>query len=393
MLSNRAKALNPSITLGISARVKAMKADGIPVINLSIGEPDFVTPDCAKAGALYAIENNLTKYDAASGNLGLRQEICRKLKKENDLDYTPDQIVVSSGAKHSITNAIMATVNEGEEVLIPVPYWVSYPEIVELLGAKAVLVETKKENGFLLTVDDLAGHINDKTRMVILTNPSNPTGNVFSQDQLRELCQFFVDKGILILADEIYERIVYDQSFTSIAALSDEIKQNTIVVNGLSKSSSMTGWRIGYTATDTAIAKAMGSIQSHLTSHPSTVSMQAAKYALRDCAEAVEMMRRTYQERRDYIVDFFEKELPELGFVPPKGAFYVFADISVLRDRLDGESLSLKVCDDMLDREVAFVPGIGFGADDFIRISYAASMEDIKEGLVRLQTYVHDTLK
>lgn len=393
MLSNRAKALNPSITLGISARVKTMKSEGIPVINLSIGEPDFVTPDCAKAGALYAIEENLTKYDAASGNLGLRQEICRKLKDENNLDYTPEQIVVSSGAKHSITNAVMATVNDGEEVIIPVPYWVSYPEIVELLGAKAVLVQTKKENGFLLTVEDVKDHVTDKTRMVILTNPSNPTGNAFSKDQLMELCQFFAERDIIILSDEIYERIVYDEPFTSVAALSDEIKDKTIVVNGLSKSASMTGWRIGYTASNSQIAKAMGSIQSHLTSHPSTVSMQAARYALRDCSEAIEHMRQTYQKRRDFIVDFFNKELPELSIVPPKGAFYVFADISALKDKISAESLSLKVCEDMLDREVAFVPGIGFGADDFIRISYAASMDDIKEGLNRLKAYVQETLK
>ncbi|HHT21576.1 MAG TPA: pyridoxal phosphate-dependent aminotransferase [Tissierellia bacterium] len=393
MLSNRAKALSPSITLGISARVKTMKAEGIPVINLSIGEPDFVTPDCAKAGGTYAIENDVTKYDAASGNLGLRQEICRKLKDENGLDYTPEQIVVSSGAKHSITNAVMATVNDGEEVIIPVPYWVSYPEIVELLGAKAVLVQTKKDNGFLLTVEDVKDHISDKTRMVILTNPSNPTGNAFTRDQLQELCQFLVDHNILILSDEIYERIVYDEPFTSVAALSDEIKEKTIVVNGLSKSASMTGWRIGYTASTVQIAKAMGSIQSHLTSHPSTVSMQAAKYALRDCGDAIEHMRQTYQKRRDFIVDFFEKELPQLSIVPPKGAFYVFADMSVLRDKLTAESLSMKVCEDMLDREVAFVPGIGFGADDFIRISYAASMDDIKEGLQRLKAYVEETLR
>lgn len=392
MLSNRAKALTPSITLGISARVKTMKSEGIPVINLSIGEPDFVTPDCAKAGALYAIEQNLTKYDAASGNLGLRQEICRKLKSENNLDYTPDQIVVSSGAKHSISNAIMATLNEGDEVLIPVPYWVSYPEMVELLGAKAVFVPTKKENGFKLTIEDAQAYLSDRTRMVILTNPSNPTGNVFSREELEVLCHFFVERGILILSDEIYERIVFDEPYTSVGELSEDIKRHTIIVNGLSKSASMTGWRIGYTASTLEIAKAMGSIQSHLTSHPSTVSMQAARYALRDCQEAVETMRLTYQERRDIIVEFFQKELPELDLVPPKGAFYVFVDMSILRDKLEAESLSMKVCEDMLDRQVAFVPGIGFGADDFIRISYAASLQDITEGLNRLKDYVKEIL-
>lgn len=392
MLSKRAQSITPSITLGISARVKAMKAEGTPVINLSIGEPDFVTPDCAKAGGYAAIEKNATKYDAASGNLALRQEICNKLKRENNLDYTPDQIVVSNGAKQSISNAVMATLNPGDEVIIPVPYWVSYPQIVELLGAKAILVPTQKAHGFKLQVSDLEGYVNDKTRMVILTNPSNPTGNVFSKAELEELCQYFVDRGILILADEIYERIVFDETFTSVAELSPEIKAHTIVINGLSKSASMTGWRVGYSATSSEIAKAIGSIQSHLTSHPSTVSMQAALFALRDCADAIEEMRQTYQGRRDMIVDFFKRELPELEIIPPKGAFYVFADISPLREQVEGESLSLQVCEDMLDREVAFIPGIGFGADDFIRISYAASNADIQTGLERFKAYVKSKL-
>lgn len=393
MLSNRAKAITPSITLGISSRVKSMKEEGIPVINLSIGEPDFLTPNCAKAGAYDAIEKNLTKYDAATGSIGLKKQICAKLKQENGLDYVPEEIVVSSGAKHSISNAVMATINPGDEVIIPVPYWVSYPEIVELLGGVAVYVQTKKENGFKLTVEDLEGHVTAKTKMVILTNPSNPTGNTFSRDELVRLCTFFVERKIVILSDEIYERIVFDDEHVSIPSLSEEIKKYTILINGLSKSASMTGWRIGYTASTKEIAKSMGSIQSHLVSHPSTVSMQAALFALRDCSDEVEKMRVTYKERRDMIVDFFKEELPEIGYVPPKGAFYVFIDISPLKDVLKAESLSLKVCEDMLDRQVALVPGIGFGADDFVRMSYAAKPEDIQEGLSRFKAYVRELLR
>lgn len=393
MLSNRAKAITPSITLGISSRVKSMKEEGIPVINLSIGEPDFLTPDCAKAGAYDAIEKNLTKYDAATGSMALKKQICEKLKKENGIEYSPEQIVVSSGAKHSISNAVMATINPGDEVIIPVPYWVSYPEIVELLGGVAVYVQTKKENGFKLTVQDLEGHLTERTKMVILTNPSNPTGNTFTKDELMELCQYFVERKIIILSDEIYERVVFDDEHVSIPSLSEEIKQYTILINGLSKSASMTGWRIGYTASTKEIAKSMGSIQSHLVSHPSTVSMQAALFALRDCSAEIEKMRITYKERRDMIVRFFKDELPEISIVPPRGAFYVFIDISPLKQALKAESLSLKVCEDMLDRQVALVPGIGFGSDDFVRLSYAAKPEDIREGLRRFKEYVRDVLK
>ncbi|WP_459129263.1 pyridoxal phosphate-dependent aminotransferase [Guggenheimella bovis] len=393
MLSKRAKAISPSITLSISARVKQMKADGIPVINLSIGEPDFPTPECAKQGGIEAIEQNMTKYDVATGNLELKKEIVRKLKEENGIDYETDQIVVSSGAKFSITNTILTTLNPGDEVIIPVPYWVSYPEIVELLGANAIYVKTKKENGFKLTLEDLEGKVTENTRMVIINNPSNPTGNVYTKEELLPICDYFTKKGILILADEIYERIVYDAEFTSIAALSEEIKNNTVIVNGLSKSASMTGWRIGYTACNKEMAKSMGSVQSHLVSHPSTVSMHAALFALRDCKSEIERMRQEYMGRRDMIAKFFKEELPEIQIIPPKGAFYVFIDISPLREKIQATSLSLEVCQKMLDREVAFVPGIGFGEDDFIRMSYAASREDITEGLQRFKAFVKEILK
>lgn len=393
MLSNRASSISPSITLGISAKVKELKSKGEAIINLSIGEPDFLTPDKVKEEGKRAIDTNLTKYDAASGNLQLRQAIAAKLKRENQLDYTADQIVVSSGAKHSITNALMATVNPGDEVLIPIPYWVSYPEMVSLVGGKPVLVETKKEQGFKVTLEDIEPHLTDNTKMIILTNPSNPTGNVFSKEELRVLCEALVEKDILILADEIYERVIYDEVFTSIPSLSEKIYDRTILINGLSKSASMTGWRMGYSASNLKLAKAMGSIQSHLTSHPSTITQAASIVALNECEEEVQHMVATYKERRDYIENFF-KDWGRLDIIPPRGAFYVFIDIGPLAAKLKDDSLSLRVCDDMIElHKTAFVPGIGFGQDDFIRLSYAAAMDDIKEGLERFKSYVEEVLE
>lgn len=393
MLSNRASNISPSITLGISAKVKELKSKGEAIINLSIGEPDFLTPDKVKAEGIRAIEDNVTKYDAASGNQALKEAVSQKLKEENGLDYEADQIVISNGAKHAITNALLATINPGDEVLIPIPYWVSYPEMVSLVGGLPILVQTKKENGFKVTMEDLEPHLNEKTKMIILCNPSNPTGNVFSKEELEVLCKDLVEKNILILADEIYEKVIYDEPFTSIASLSDEIYDKTILINGLSKSASMTGWRMGYSATNKTLAKAMGSIQSHLTTHPSTITQAASIVALKDCQMDITHMIETYKERRDYIENFF-KDWGRLDIIPPKGAFYVFIDIGPLAEKIKEDSLSLKVCDDMIEEhKTAFVPGIGFGQDDFIRLSYAASMEDIKEGLERFKTYVEDVLK
>lgn len=389
MISNRAKSISPSLTLGISAKVKQMKEEGHNIINLSIGEPDFLTPDGAKEGALYAIEHNLTKYDVASGNKELKQAIVDKLKRDNELDYKTSQIVCCSGAKHAITNALLATINPEDEVIIPHPYWVSYPEMVSIVGGVPVILKTSLDTGYKLTLELLKEKITDRTRMVIITNPSNPTGNVYTREELFPICEYLTERGIWILADEIYERIVYDEPFTSVANLSDAIKENTIIIGGVAKSHSMTGWRIGYTATTEELASAMGKIQSHLTSHPSTVSMQAARFALEKCDEDVEEMKKTYRKRRDMIMDFF-KDIPEIGIVPPRGAFYVFLDISQLAGKLEGDSLSMAFCDAMLDKGVALVPGIGFGEDHGVRLSYAASIEDIQQGLDMIKELVDE---
>ena len=387
MISEKAKNISPSITLEIAGKVAEMVKNGEKIVNLTIGEPDFFTPAQAKLAGISAIANNITKYDVASGNIELKKAICEKLKEENDLSYDVSQIVVSNGAKHSITNAAFAVLNPGDEVLIPTPCWVSYPEIIKLTGAIPVMVKTKKENSFKPTVEDLKGYVNKNTKMVILTNPNNPTGAVFTKEELIVLCEYFTEQNIIIMSDEIYESINFDFDFVSVASLSPKIYENTILINGFSKSASMTGWRLGYSATSKELAKAIGSIQSHMTAHPSTISQQAGITAIRKCKNDVELMRQTYKDRRDYIVDFFKK-WGKLDIIYPQGAFYIFIDISPLKEKIKGKYLSLEFCNDILSKEkVALVPGQGFFEDDFVRLSYASSMETIKEGLERIKKY------
>ncbi|MCK8059213.1 MULTISPECIES: pyridoxal phosphate-dependent aminotransferase [unclassified Fusibacter] len=391
MLSNRVNNITPSMTLGISTKVKELSRAGIEVLNLSIGEPDFFTPDGAKDSAIEAIHSNKTKYDAATGVLELRQAICKKLEKENSISYRPEEIVVSSGAKHSITNTLMAITNPGDEVIVPIPYWVSYPEMVKLTEGVPVFVETEFENNFKLKPQELRNAITDKTKAIFITNPSNPTGAVYTKDELKALADICVQHGIYIIADEIYERMCYLDEFTSIASLSEEIKEITITINGLSKSVSMTGWRVGYTASRADIAKGMGSIQGHLVSHPSTISQYAAIGGLTNCDDDIAHMKSVYKQRKDQAIEWIEA-IEGLSVVKPDGAFYIFINIGPLRDKIDSKDLSLTVCNRLLDEyKVAFVPGVAFGHDDFIRMSYATDLDTIKEGIERLKNLV-DTL-
>lgn len=388
MLSQRVSNITPSMTLGISTKVKELKRQGIDVLNLSIGEPDFPTPDAAKAAAIDAIHQNKTKYDAESGILELKQAICDKLLTENGIAYTADEIVVSSGAKHSITNTLMAITNPGDEVLVPIPYWVSYPEMVKLVGAVPVFVNTEFSNNFKLQPHELKAAITEKTRAIFITNPSNPTGAVYTKEELLALANICVEHNLYIIADEIYERVCYLDDFTSIASLSEAIKELTITVNGMSKSVSMTGWRIGYTASRKDIAKGMASIQGHLVSHPSTISQHAALGGLKHCTEDMAKMKAVYHERKNLAVQWIEA-IPGLSVVKPDGAFYVFINVGSLREKVGEEKLSLAVCNRLLeDYKVAYVPGIAFGHDDFIRMSYATDLETIKEGIERLKQFV-----
>jgi aspartate aminotransferase len=388
MLAKKLDSITPSFTIGISTKVNEMKKNGIAITNLSIGEPDFFTPERAKEAGIRAIKENKTKYDAAEGLKDLRTAICKKLLEENDLVYDAADIVVSSGAKHSITNALMAMLNPGDEVLIPKPYWVSYPEMVKLTGGVPIFVETQRKNDFKATVDDLVPYLSERTKLIFITNPSNPTGAVYSREELEPLVQFLVEKGIYIISDEIYERIVFDQTFTSVASLSDAAKAMTITINGMSKSTSMTGWRIGYTASSRPIAKAMATIQGHLVSHPATISQYAALESL-SCKDEMKLMKEAYSKRRDLVAELLSA-IKGLDFVYPRGAFYVFIDISALKEKLPkAESLSIQVCDLLLDRyQLALVPGIAFGMDDYVRVSTAASEETLREGMGKLAAFV-----
>ena len=391
MFSKKLSTITPSFTIGISTKVNELKNSGIDILNLSIGEPDFLTPEKAKLAAIEAINNNITKYDAASGNKDFRKIISKKLKNENNLNYDIDQIVVSNGAKHAITNTLLALLDPGDEVIIPKPYWVSYPEMVKLTGGVPVFVDTKKENEFKLKKDELLNAITDKTKAIFITNPSNPTGAVYTKDELIEIVDICVKNKIFILADEIYERILYIDEFTSIATLSKEVYDYTITINGLSKSAAMTGWRLGYTACRKDLARAISSIQGHLVSHPCTIAQSAGLEALNSCKLDTEKMLKGYTERRNLAIKLFS-DIKEIDIIKPDGAFYIFMDISSVKEKIKyTDSFSIEVCNILLEKyKLALVPGIAFGKDDFVRMSYAADIKDVEEGINRIKKFIDD---
>ncbi|MBN2794865.1 MAG: pyridoxal phosphate-dependent aminotransferase [Clostridia bacterium] len=391
MLANRTSIISPSVTIGISTKVNELLRQGIEVTSLSIGEPDFYTPDKVKDAGIQAIKDNKTKYDAASGLLELKRAIIDKLYRDNKVTYDLDEIVISSGAKHAITNALLAIMNPNDEIIIPKPYWTSYPEMVKLLGGTPVFVNTQEANSFKLQPEELRALVSDKTKAIFITNPSNPTGAVYTKNELEAIVQICIEKRIYILADEIYEKIIFSDDFTSIASLSDLAKDITITINGLSKSASMTGWRLGYTASNKKLAKAMSAIQGHLVSHPSTISQWAAVEAINHCEEDTQNMVETYHKRRDAVIKMFE-EINELSIIRPEGAFYTFINISQLRPYFENSSsLSIDVCNKLLDEyRLAVVPGIAFGLDDYIRITYAADMETIVTGIHKIKQFIQD---
>jgi len=389
MLSNKIKDITPSYTIGISSKVKELEGQGIKIINLSIGEPDFFTPDAAKLQAIDAIKENRTKYDLVPGVLELRKSIQEKLQVENNVHYDIQEIVVSNGAKHAITNTLIALLNYHDEVIIPKPYWVSYPEMVKLVGGIPVFIDTKKENNFKVTVEEIEKVITSKTKMLFISNPSNPTGVVYTKEELESIVKLCLHHKIYILSDEIYEKICYSSQFTSIASISNEAKEITVTINGLSKSASMTGWRIGYTASSLVLAKAISTVQGHLVSHPSTISQWAAMSALNHCKDDMKQMVNTYQVRRDIAANALQ-QIDSITFVKPEGAFYFFIDVSSLKNCLSWEkSFSVAFSDALLnDEKVAVVPGVAFGMDDYIRISYACDTESLIEGIKRLKRFV-----
>lgn len=385
MLSSRLNNITPSYTIGISSKVRDLKTSGKSIIDLSIGEPDLSVPNAAIQHGINSLNENLTNYDLVPGLKILRDELSKKLNLENDCDYAPEEIVVSSGAKNAITNALLAVLNPGDDVLVPKPYWVSYPEMIKLVNANPVFIETNKENEFKLTKDILEKSITPKTRMLFLNNPSNPTGAVYSKEELLEIANVCIKNNIYILADEIYERICYKDKFVSIASLSNDIKNITITINGFSKSFAMTGLRIGYSASNKEIAKAISTIQGHLVSHPSLTSQYIAYGALKDCSDSINDMVDIYHSRRNKVVDILN-QCNKLNYVTPDGAFYTFIDLSMVKNNLNyTDSFSIEFCNKLLDEyEVAAVPGIAFGMDDYIRISYACSESSFTEGLKRI---------
>ncbi|MCC0705349.1 pyridoxal phosphate-dependent aminotransferase [Clostridioides sp. ES-S-0049-02] len=389
MLSKRLNFITPSYTIGISSKVKEMESDGIKVINLSIGEPDFNVPNVAKSYGIDSLNKDCTKYDLVPGLKILREEICKKLIEENNCKYSIDEIVISSGAKNSITNTLLALTDEGDEVLLPKPYWVSYPAMVKLVNAVPIFIDTRKENGFKLTKEELEKSITSKTKILVINNPSNPTGSVYTRDELIEIVKVCIQNKIYILADEIYEKICYTGNFTSVASLSEEAKDITITINGFSKSAAMTGLRLGYTASNKTIAKAMSSIQGHLISHPSLTSQYIAYGALKDCSTDIDDMVETYKSRRDLITSKLDS-IENVDYVNPDGAFYAFIDLSKIAENFKyKDSFSIEFCNQFLEEyNVAVVPGIAFGMDKYIRISYACNENTFLAGLDKLKEFV-----
>jgi aspartate aminotransferase len=383
-LSSRAEQCAPSPTLAITAKVNALCAAGEDIIGFGAGEPDFDTPEHIKDAAIAALQRGMTKYTPSAGIEPLRKAICEKLQRDHGLEYTPKQILVSCGAKHTLYNAFQALLEPGDEVIIPAPYWVSYPEQVKLAAGVPVFVQTSELKGFRLTADSVAGAITPRTRALVINSPSNPTGAVIAPDELRKIGELAVKHDLIIISDEIYEKLVYDgQQHVSIAQLSREVQDRTILVNGLSKAYSMTGWRVGYVAAEQNFVAAMGRIQDQSTSNITSFIQPAAVEALCGPQEAVEAMRRAFARRRRMMVDGLNA-IRGISCVSPGGAFYCFANVSAyIGGRFkDADAL----CDFLLSEgKVALTPGTGFGSPDHVRLSYATSERCIEEGLARVR--------
>jgi aspartate aminotransferase len=387
-ISNRAASLSPSLTLAVDSKAKQMKAEGIDVVGFGAGEPDFDTPQHIKDAAIKALNEGFTKYTPAAGIPELRQAIADKFKRENGLSYKPSQIIVSCGGKHSCYNVIMATCEPGDEVIIPSPYWLSYPEMVKLAGATPVIIPTTDQTEFKVTPAQLRQAITPRTRLFILNSPSNPTGSLYTREEIKALGDICVQKNVLIMSDEIYEKLVYDGAeHVSVAGFSPAHYEHTIIVHGFAKAYSMTGWRLGYLAAPEPIAKAIDAIQSHSTSNPTSFAQKGAVAALNGPQDHLKVWLAEYSKRRAYAHKRLNG-IPGISCVNARGAFYLFPNISRLGLK------SSEFCSRLLEQEkVAAVPGIAFGADDYFRISYATSMKDIEKGLDRLENFAKGLAK
>ena len=393
-LSKKAAAVKPSSTLAITAKAKELKAAGKDVVGFGAGEPDFATPENICNAAIQAIKDGFTKYTPASGIVELKQAICDKFKRFNGLDYTPEQIVISNGGKHSLTNIFTVLLNPGDEVIIPAPFWLSYPEIVKLAnGVPVILKMTEKEN-YKLTAEALEKAITEKTKAVVINTPNNPTGIIYTEEELRAIADVVVKHDIYVVADEMYEYLTYDgEKHVSIASFGKEIYDRTITCSGLAKGYAMTGWRIGYTGSSAEIAKMMGSVQSHQTSNPNSIAQKAAVEALTGPQESVSMMCAEFDKRRKYMYERVST-LPHVKAVEPKGAFYLFVDAGDVIGKVHkGETVdSIAKMADILINEynTAVVPCGDFGFDTHIRLSYAISLEQIKKGIDRIENFLKE---
>jgi aspartate aminotransferase len=392
--SNIINKIKPSATLALSSKVKQLKSEGISVIGFAAGEPDFDTPEEIKASAIESLKSGFTKYTPTSGIPELKDAICEKLSKENNIDYSPQQILASCGAKQVIFNCLQALCNDGDEVLIPSPYWLSYPEQVTFARGKPVFIESSDENDFKITKKDIERNITEKTKVLIINSPSNPTGSLYTEKELFEIVQPAIDAGLYVISDEIYEKIIYDgEKHVSPASFGKEFFEKLITVNGFSKAYSMTGWRIGYAAGPIDIIKAATLVQDHSTSGPNSFTQKAAVTALQGDGKATADMVKEFDKRRKYIVERLNN-IDGITCMLPKGAFYVFPNISSLynRDICDQRvTNSVDLANLILDKaKTAFVPGICFGSDSHLRISYATSMENIKEGMNRFEKLLNE---
>lgn len=391
-LSRKSQAIEPSLTLAITAKAKEMKEKGIDVISFSAGEPDFNTPKNIINAAIKAMEDGNTKYTSVNGILQLREAICKKFKDDNGLEYNPSQIVVSTGAKQSLANTFLAILNPGDEVIVSTPYWVSYPELIKLADGKPVFVEGDEKSNYKFTKENLEKAVTAKTKAIVLNTPNNPTGTIYNKEELEVIADFAKKYNIIIISDEMYEKLIYDnENHISIASLSKDAYERTIVINGLSKSYAMTGWRIGYCAASEKIAKLMISIQSHVTSNVCSITQYAALEALNGPQDEITKMINEFEKRRNYMINRIES-IDNLSIVKPKGAFYIMINIeNCLGKEINGKILndSMEFCASLLENEkLAVIPGKAFGLNNYIRVSYATSMEAIKEGLNRIESFI-----
>lgn len=389
MIADRIQRVGMSPTVKISGKAKAMKAEGIDVLNLSVGEPDFPTPQNIKEAGIRAIENNQTKYTANSGMPELKKAIIGRIYHDHGVRYEQNEIIVSSGAKNALFNLCIALLNKGEEAIIPIPYWVSYPQMVNLAEGKPVYIHTQEENGFRLTPEQLTRAINSNTKAIFFNNPSNPSGTVYEKEELEALINIAVDRNLVIIADEIYEKLVYDGlRFESIASLGEQVRERTVIINGVSKAYAMTGWRLGFAAGPSELIAAMDKVQSHNTSNASTISQIAAIEAYNGPQDEIGTMLSEFQRRRDYMHHRLT-QIPNISCYKAQGAFYLFPNFSHYYDYQhagtrvrDSNGMALYLLD---EARVAVVPGDAFGADQFIRLSYATSMETIEQAMDRIE--------